>query len=114
MSLADVMFIAAAGRVADKVAEGLAAAGVTARLPHDATACLFGDVCGSACRDVPHVYYIDDGAIPIVAPAKDLAVHMARAACVVADVYFRFSFELKAGPNKTAGPCAVARRWCDH
>ena len=43
MLLADVMFITAAGRVADKVAEGLAAAGVSARLPHDATACLFGD-----------------------------------------------------------------------
>ena len=102
MSLADVMFIAAAGRVADKVAEGLAAAGVTARLPHDATACLFGDVCVNACRDVPHVYYVDDGAIPIVAPAKDLAVHITRAACVVADVYFKYGFELKAGPNKTA------------
>ena len=102
MSLADVTFIAAAGRVADKVAEGLAAAGVTARLPHDATACLFGDVCVNACRDVPHVYYVDDGAIPIVAPAKDLAVHITRAACVVADVYFKYGFELKAGPNKTA------------
>ena len=102
MSLADVMFIAAAGRVADQVAEGLAAAGVTARLPHDAAACLFSDGCAGACRDVLHVYYVDDGAIPVVAPARDLAVHIAKAACVVADVYCKFGFELKAGPNKTA------------
>eukprot|EP00972_Heterocapsa_arctica_P063265 9333383-Heterocapsa_arctica.AAC.1 len=80
----------------------MAAAEVTARLPHDARACLFGGECADACRDVPHVYYVDDGAIPIVALAEDLAVHIARAACVVADVYFKFGFELRAGPNKTA------------
>ena len=102
MSLADVMFIAAAGRVADEVAEGLTVAGVTARLPHDAAACLFGNGCDSACSDAPHIYYVDDGALPIVAAARDLAVHIGRAACVVADVYFKFGFELRAGPNKTA------------
>ena len=102
MSLADVMFIAAAGRIAAKIEEGLAEAGVTAKLPCGDGAYDLGGADPADEFDVPHVYYMDDGAVPVVSEAGELANDVARAAGVVADVYFTYGFELRAGPNKTA------------
>ena len=94
----------AAGRVSRTLADELARKGVGAMFPARRGQPLLGHSAGEdeGSQLVPHIFYVDDGSIPVTSPAGGLADAVVITVECNADVFHRYGFALRAGRNKTA------------
>ena len=105
LSLSDLVFAVVTGRLAQRLAAKVALAGLIPDLPRPPANSPFLAMCGPPDSDWPtmlHLYYVDDGALPIVSHAADVVRDLAMLTSIAVHTYAEFGFILRAGPHKTA------------
>ena len=114
--VADLIYIASDACLERRLRQSLMEAGLTTDLPDADALRHFGLQVPPSVHTLSRIAYVDDGVIPIIAPASMIADRIRSTAIVTRTTYEQFGLSLNFAPGKSevviafAGPCAQRAR----